>query len=117
MAAEECTVRGRVFNISYGSPASDMEVRCVCKGSSRNPSCRTDESGEFCLIGGPLNTECELQVRGANGTVLARSEFFETVPKDEIERDIIIPGSLDEGPAAGELLNQVVTWEQGSPAE
>jgi hypothetical protein len=58
-----------------------------------------------------------LQVRGANGSVLARSEFFETAPKGEIERDIIIPGSIDEEPAAGESLNQVVTWEQGSPAE
>ena len=117
MAAEECTVQGRVFNISYGSPASDVEVRCACKSSSRNSSCRTDESGKFCLIGVPLNTECELQVRGANGTVLTRSEFFETAPQGEIERDIIIPGSLDEEPATGESLNQVVTWEQGSPAE
>ncbi len=117
MVAEECAVRGRVFHVSYGSPASDVEVRCLCKGNSRISSCRTDESGAFRLAGVPLNTECELEVRGANSNVLARSEFFETAPKGEIERDIIIPGSLDEEPVAEESSNQVATWEQGSAAE
>ncbi len=116
MVAEECTVRGRVFNISYGNPASDVEVRCVCKGNSLNSSCRTDESGEFRLVGVPLNTECELEVWGANNTVLARSEFFESTPKGEIQRDIIIPGSLEEA-VGEESFTQVATWEHGSAAE
>jgi hypothetical protein len=113
MVAEECTVHGRVFNISYGSPASNVEVRCVCKSSSRSSYCRTDESGEYRLMGVPLNSECELEVWGANNTVLARSEFFETAANGEIQRDIIIPGSLEEEPVGGESF----AWEQGNATE
>ena len=115
MIAEECTVQGRVFDGAYGNPAADMEVRCVCKNSGRASSCRTDESGKFLLTGVPVNSECELEVWGANNTALARSQFFETVPKGQIQRDIVITA---EDPESGDgPVESAVTWEQPAAGE
>jgi len=115
MIAEECTVQGRVFDGAYGNPAADMEVRCVCKSSGRASSCRTDESGKFLLTGVPVNSECELEVWSANNTVLARSQFFETVPKGQIQRDIII--SAEDRESRDESGESVISWEQSGAGE
>ena len=115
MVAEECTVQGRVLDGVYGNPAADMEVRCVCKSSGRASSCRTDESGKFFMTGVPVNSECELEVWGANNTVLARSEFFETVPKGQIQRDIII--SAEDRESGDESVVSAITWEQPGAVE
>ena len=109
MIAEECTVQGRVFDGAYGNPAADMEVRCVCKSTGRASSCRTDESGKFFLTGVPVNSECELQVWSANNSVLARSELFETVPKGQIQSDIII--SAENRESGHESEESTVAWE------
>ncbi len=115
MIAEECAVQGRVFNGAYGNPAADMEVRCVCKSSGRASSCRTDESGKFLLTGVPVHSECELEVWGANNAVLARSQFFETVPKGQIQRDIVI--SAEDGERGDESIESIVAWEQTGAGE
>jgi hypothetical protein len=118
MVAEECTVQGRVFDGAHGNPAADMEVRCVCKSSGRASSCRTDGSGKFFLTGVPVNSECELEVWSANNTVLARSQFFETVPKGQIQRDIVI--SSEDRESGEEPVDSAIIWEQpgaGEPKE
>lgn len=103
MRAEGCEIRGKVLRAPEGEAAVDFEVRCDCRRDDFSRSSRTNEVGEFQIPGVPPNSECTLALLMPDGTIISRSEPFQTVQKKEIYREIrISPTDLPkaEDPAA-----------------
>jgi hypothetical protein len=94
MLPEGCTVQGRVYVMPDSKPVANLEVSCICGNGELARSGVTNAAGEFRISGVIQNSKCFLEIV-ENGSVVARSQSFETVQKREIIKDIIL--QTDEG--------------------
>jgi hypothetical protein len=91
MVEDGCVIRGRLVSDEQTVSPADYEVTCVCKRDQFSRAVTTDPDGEFRIVGVPSNSECFLEVRDRQTTLLLRSSVFETVQKRELVVDIALP--------------------------
>jgi len=66
----------------------------VCRSDDFTGTSLIDDVGNFRLTNVPMNSECYLEAVNQDGTVLVRTETFQTVQKKKLYKDIKIPSSL-----------------------
>lgn len=91
LISQGCLIQGRVVLQEALSPVPNIEIKCVCKRESFTGASRTDDEGNFRFPNVPMNSECYLEAFDNNGSVLTRTEGFQTVQKKQLHRDIQIP--------------------------
>lgn len=105
MRAEGCEVRGKVLVDPGGQTLAGYEVKCDCRRDDFTRSDYTNGEGEFQILGVPLDSECTLSLLKPDGTLVSRSEPFQTVQKKEIYREIRVTfaeAPTPEAPSASE---------------
>ncbi|MBI5250161.1 MAG: hypothetical protein HY912_11765 [Desulfomonile tiedjei] len=107
MIPEGCVVQGRVVLDVGLNLLHDFEVKCVCGEGSCSRSSRTDSTGEFRIPGVLVNSKCHIEVRGSDGSMLVKTEPFETVQRKEIYREIQI-----RAPKDSEDSKSAETWDK-----
>ncbi len=103
MRAEGCEVRGKVLMDPGGQTLTGYEVKCDCRRDDFARSDYTNTEGEFQILGVPLDSACTLSLLKPDGTLVSRSEPFQTVQKKEIYREIRVTSAVvpaPEGPSA-----------------
>lgn len=91
LISQGCLIQGRVILQEALSPLPNMEIKCVCKREGFTGASRTDDEGNFRFSNVPMNSECYLEAVDNNGSVLTRTEGFQTVQKKQLHIDIQIP--------------------------
>jgi len=100
MRAEGCEVRGKVLVDPGGQTLTGYEVKCDCRRDDFTRSDYTNTDGEFQIPGVPLDSECTLSLLKPDGTLVSRSEPFQTVQKKEIYREIRVTSAAAPTPEA-----------------
>jgi hypothetical protein len=93
LAPQGCLIQGRVIHEDGSIPAADIKIKCVCRSDNFIGTATTDEDGAFKLSTVPMNSECHLEVVDKEGTLLAKTDGFQTVQKKQLYREIKIPSS------------------------
>jgi hypothetical protein len=96
MIPEGCLVQGKVVVEAGLELGEKSEVTCVRRGGDFSRSEPLGPEGEFRFFGVPLDSEYLLEVRGADGTLLAASDPIETSRRREITCDIRVPSHRTE---------------------
>ena len=86
-------IQGRVIHEDGSIRAADIKIKCVCRSDNFIGTATTDEDGAFKLSTVPMNSECHLEVVDKEGTLLAKTDGFQTVQKKQLYREIKIPSS------------------------
>jgi hypothetical protein len=109
LLTEGCLVHGRAILEPDVTSAKDLVIKCFCRSGNFTGTSPIDDDGNFRLTNVPMNSECYLEAVHHDGTVLVRTEAFQTVQKKKLHKDIEIPPSLtvvlDE---SSEVLNPFI---------
>ncbi|MFH0960176.1 MAG: carboxypeptidase-like regulatory domain-containing protein [Pseudomonadota bacterium] len=91
LVSEGCLVHGRAILESDMASSKNLVIKCVCRSDNFTGTSQIDDAGNFRLTNVPMNSECYLEAISPEGSVLIRTETFETVQKKKLYKDIKIP--------------------------
>ena len=95
LVPEGCLVAGQVILEGREMQIPAYTLTCICKNQESPLSGQTDADGRFKITGVPLNTQCLLEIRNADGLLVSRSAPFHTTQKREIHLDLTIGTPID----------------------
>ena len=109
LVSEGCLIHGQAILESGAASAKNLLIKCVCRSDNFTGTSLIDDVGNFRFTNVPMNSECYLEAVNQDGTVLVRTEAFQTVQKKKLYKDIKITHShsvvLDE---SAEVLNPFI---------
>lgn len=109
LISEGCLVHGRAIVESEPEAAQNLLIKCVCRSENFSGTSTIDDEGNYRLSNIPMNSECYLEAIDQDGTVLTRTEPFQTVHKKKLCKDIQIPSPLSvELDESAEVLNPFI---------
>lgn len=89
LVSQSCLIQGRAILEDVNSPLPDLEIKCICRSEGFVGTTRTDRGGNFSLSNVPMNSECYLEAIDQSGTILVKTNRFETGQK-QLYKDIRI---------------------------
>lgn len=108
MLPEGCTITGSVVAAGGEERIPGRQVTCVCRGTDYSRWATTDPEGQFRITGVPINAECHLEVQGEDGSILIRTDTFQTVQKRELHHVIEIAAEEEEPPEDSEPASSTI---------
>lgn len=112
MIPEGCVVQGRVVLDAVSNLSPNFEVKCVCGEGAFSRAGKTDATGEFRIPGVLANSKCYIEVRGSDGSLLTKTDPFETVQRKEIYREVQI-----RTPIESNERQSAKDWDEEVPDE
>ena len=92
MRPEGCLVHGRVIIRNETVSIDEIEVICIIQNESVPMSTRLSSGGVFRISGVPHDSTCYIEVLKTDGTIVARTEVFNTEKNKDVYREIILSG-------------------------
>ena len=112
MIPEGCVIQGRVVLDAVSNLSPNFEVKCVCGEGAFSRSGKTDATGEFRIPGVLANSKCYIEVRSSDGSLLTKTDPFETVQRKEIYREVQI-----RTPIESNERESTKDWDEEVPDE